>query len=126
MARPVGPRVRFGSVVLGVAGITLASRVVGFGRWLVFSKTVGDTCLGDVYNAANTLPNVLFEIVAGGILAGVVIPVLARHVGAQRRTETEQTTSALLTWTLIILTPAALAALWVLPCTGPPSPSRRA
>jgi putative peptidoglycan lipid II flippase len=102
--------VRFGSVALGVAGITLASRVVGFGRWLVFSKTVGDTCLGDVYNAANTLPNVLFEIVAGGVLAGVVIPVVARHVGAQRRAEAGQTVSALLTWTLIILTPAAIAA----------------
>jgi putative peptidoglycan lipid II flippase len=103
--------VRFGSVVLGVAGITLASRVVGFGRWLVFSKTVGDTCLGDVYNAANTLPNVLFEIVAGGVLAGVVIPVVARHVGAERRAEAGQTVSALLTWTVIILTPAAIAAV---------------
>jgi putative peptidoglycan lipid II flippase len=85
--------------------------VVGFGRWLVFSKTVGDTCLGDVYNAANTLPNVLFEIVAGGVLAGVVIPVVARHVGAERRAEASQTVSALLTWTVIILTPAAIAAV---------------
>ncbi|HWI01879.1 MAG TPA: lipid II flippase MurJ [Propionibacteriaceae bacterium] len=102
---------RFGTVALGVAGITLVARIFGFGRWLVFSKTVGDTCLGDVYNAANTLPNVLFEIVAGGVLAGVVIPVLARHVGGQRRTEASQTTSALLTWTMIILTPAGLAAL---------------
>jgi putative peptidoglycan lipid II flippase len=102
---------RFGTVALGVAGITLLARVFGFGRWLVFSKTVGDTCLGDVYNAANTLPNVLFEIVAGGVLAGVVIPVVARHLGAQRRTEAVQTTSALLTWTVIILTPAGLAAL---------------
>ena len=58
---------------------------LGFGRWLVFSKTVGDTCLGDVYNAANTLPNVLFEIVAGGVLAGVVIPVVARHWGSAPR-----------------------------------------
>jgi putative peptidoglycan lipid II flippase len=107
-----------GTVALGVAGITLAARLVGFGRWLVFSKTVGDTCLGDVYNAANTLPNVLFEIVAGGVLAGVVIPVLARHVGAQRRTETAHTTSALLTWTVIILTPAALAALLSAPFYG--------
>ena len=73
------------SVALGVAGLTLAARIVGFGRSLVFSKTVGDTCLGDVYNAANTLPNVLFEIVAGGVLAGVVVPVVARHVGAGRR-----------------------------------------
>ena len=68
-----------------MAGITLAARILGFGRSLVFSKTVGDTCLGDVYNAANTLPNVLFEIVAGGVLAGVVIPVVARHAGAGRR-----------------------------------------
>jgi putative peptidoglycan lipid II flippase len=105
-------------VALGVAGITLAARVVGFGRWLVFSKTVGDTCLGDVYNAANTLPNVLFEIVAGGVLAGVVIPVVARHVGAQRRSEAAQTASSLLTWTVIILTPAALVALLGAPIYG--------
>ena len=71
----------FGSVALSVAGLTLAARIVGFGRSVVFSKTVGDTCLGDAYNAANSLPNVLFEIVAGGVLAGVVIPVVARHAG---------------------------------------------
>src|SRR5215216_5221257 len=111
MARPVGPRVRFGSVVLGVAGITLASRVVGFGRWLVFSKTVGDTCLGDTYNAANALPNVLFEIVAGGVLAGVVVPVVARHLGAGRDEHASRTASALITWTLLVLTPAGLAVL---------------
>ena len=71
---------RRGSVLLGVGGLTLAARAVGFGRSLVFSKTVGDTCLGDVYNAANALPNVLFEVAAGGVLAGVVVPVVARHV----------------------------------------------
>ena len=78
---------------------------------MVFSKTVGDTCLGDAYNAANSLPNVLFEIVAGGVLAGVVIPVVARHAGAGRRAETSQTVSALISWTLLVLTPAGLAAL---------------
>jgi putative peptidoglycan lipid II flippase len=103
-------RAGLGSVALGVAGLTLAARLIGFGRSVVFSKTVGDTCLGDAYNAANTLPNVLFEIVAGGVLAGVVIPVVARHAGAGRRQEATQTVSALLTWTLIILTPAAVLA----------------
>ena len=99
------------AVALSVAGLTLAGRILGFGRWLVFSKTVGDTCLGDVYNAANSLPNALFEIVAGGVLAGVVIPVVARHVGAGRRAEAGETVSALVTWTLLVLTPAGLAAL---------------
>lgn len=101
----------FAAVALSVAGLTLAARIVGFGRWFVFSKTVGDTCLGDVYNAANSLPNALFEIVAGGVLAGVVVPVVARHVGAGRRQEAGETVSALLTWTCVLLTPAGLAAL---------------
>ena len=99
-------RASFASIAAGVAGLTLAARLVGFGRSLVFSKTVGDTCLGDTYNAANSLPNVLFEIVAGGVLAGVVVPIVARHVGAGRRSD-----AALMTWTLVVLTPAGLAVL---------------
>jgi putative peptidoglycan lipid II flippase len=105
-------RAGFGSVALGVAGLTLTARVIGFGRSVVFSKPVGDTCLGDAYNAANLLPNVLFEIVAGGVLAGVVIPVVARHVGANRDEAASQTTSALITWTLLVLTPAAAIAFF--------------
>jgi putative peptidoglycan lipid II flippase len=102
-------RAGLGSLAAGVAGLTLASRLLGFGRSLVFSKTVGDTCLGDTYNAANSLPNVLFEIVAGGVLAGVVVPVVARHVGAGRSEHASRTASALITWTLLVLTPAGLA-----------------
>ncbi len=100
-----------GRVLIGIAGLTLAARILGFGRSLVFSKTVGDTCLGDVYNAANALPNVLFDVVAGGVLAGVVVPVVARHVAAGRRAAAADTVSALLTWTLLVLTPAGVAAL---------------
>lgn len=105
------PAAGVGSVALSLAALTLAARVLGFGRSLVFSKTVGDTCLGDTYNAANSLPNILFEVVAGGVLAGVVVPVVARHVAAGRRQETSRTVSALVTWTLLALTPAALVAL---------------
>lgn len=101
-----------------VAALTLLARAVGFGRWLVFSKTVGDTCLGDVYTAANQLPNVLFEVVAGGVLAGVVIPVVARQVGAGDRASAGRTTSALLCWTMLLLTPAAVVALLVAPVYG--------
>lgn len=98
-------------LALNLAAITLVARVVGFGRWLVFSKTVGDTCLGDAYNAANSLPNVLFEVVAGGVLAGVVVPVVARHAAAGRGEDASRTVSALLSWTLLVLTVPTLAAL---------------
>jgi len=102
-------------VVRGLAGaaviiavVTAVSRVVGFGRVLVFSKTVGDTCLGDVYNTANLLPNVAFEVVAGGALASVVVPLLVGRFERDERAAASQTMSALLTWTLVVLVPVAV------------------
>jgi putative peptidoglycan lipid II flippase len=96
-----------GAALLMAVAIGL-SRVVGFGRVLVFSKTVGSTCLGDAYNTANLLPNVAFEVVAGGALASVVVPLL---VGPLARGDTAQAgavLSALTTWTLAVLVPVAL------------------
>jgi putative peptidoglycan lipid II flippase len=96
-----------GAALLMALAIGL-SRVVGFGRVLVFSKTVGSTCLGDAYNTANLLPNVAFEVVAGGALASVVVPLL---VGPLARGDTEQAgavLSALVTWTLAVLVPIGL------------------
>lgn len=92
-----------------VAAITVVARVVGFGRWLVFSKTVGAGCLADAYTTANQLPNVLFEVVVGGALAGAVIPVLS---GADRSAQ-GRIVSALLTWSIVLLAPVAVIA-WVL------------
>src|SRR5206468_5389643 len=65
-----------GTAAAGVAAVTIASRLVGFGRVAVLSHTVGTSCVGDTYQAANSIPNVVFEIVAGGALASLVVPVL--------------------------------------------------
>lgn len=94
---------------LAVAVVTVIARVVGLGRWVVFSKTVGGGCLADAYNTANLLPNVLFEIVAGGALAGAVVPVLAGAVARSDRSAVDRTVSALLSWTLLLLIPVSLA-----------------
>lgn len=91
-----------------IAVISVVARIVGFGRQLVFQNTVGATLLGDVYATVNAVPNVVFEIIAGGALASVVVPLLA---GPAARGDTEQvkrTTSALLGWTLLVLVPVAL------------------
>jgi putative peptidoglycan lipid II flippase len=93
-----------------VAAVTVLARVVGFGRWIVFAHTVHGGCLADVYNTANLLPNVLFEVVAGGALAGVVIPVLAGPIARADRAAVERTVSALLTRALVLLVPVTLLA----------------
>jgi putative peptidoglycan lipid II flippase len=105
-----------GAVVAGLAGsaaliaaVTVAARLTGFGRTLVFSAAVGGQgCLGTAYATANRLPNVLFEVAAGGALAGAVVPVLAGRLAAGRRADADQAASALLTWTVLLLTPLAL------------------
>ncbi|MEV4413461.1 lipid II flippase MurJ [Catellatospora sp. NPDC049609] len=94
-----------------IAALTVLSRLAGFGRTLVFSQTVGVDDLGGVYLAANTIPNIIFEIVAGGALAGLVVPLLAGPLAAGDRDQVRRTVSALLTWTLAVLVPLAVL-LW--------------
>ncbi|GAB3591568.1 lipid II flippase MurJ [Angustibacter peucedani] len=92
----------------GIAVLTLLARVVGFGRWLAFSGTVGSSCVGSAYASANQVPNVLFEVVAGGALAASVVPVLSSALVRGDRAAADRTASALLTWCVVLLTPLAL------------------
>ncbi len=102
--------------VRGVAGaaaliavLTVVARVAGFGRTVVFTNTVGANSTGDTYLAANNVPNIVFEVVAGGALASLVVPMLAGGIAAGDREQVRQTASALLGWALLVLTPLAVA-----------------
>ena len=96
-----------------IAVITVVSRVLGFGRWLAQAYAVGAGSIGDAYNSANTLPNVLFEVAAGGALAGALVPVLAAPIARGARKDVDATVSGTFGWTLLVLVPLAglLAAL---------------
>ncbi|MGH3711908.1 MAG: murein biosynthesis integral membrane protein MurJ [Micromonosporaceae bacterium] len=96
-----------------IAVITIAARVVGFGRIVVFTWAVGPNDLGNVYQSANTLPNIIFEIVAGGALASLVVPLLAGPIERGDREQVSRITSALLTWTVALLVPLAVL-VWLL------------
>ncbi|WP_192498545.1 murein biosynthesis integral membrane protein MurJ [Ornithinimicrobium pratense] len=91
-----------------VAAVTLVSRAVGLARWGAFSHAVGATCVGEVYATANTVPNVLFEIAAGGALAAVAVPLVARHLHRGNDELADRTASALLSWALLVLLPLTL------------------
>ena len=63
---------------LVVAGLTILSRILGLVRTLVFSQTVGASCLGTAYVTANQVPDLLYQLILGGALTSAMIPVLAR------------------------------------------------
>ncbi|HEX6969963.1 MAG TPA: lipid II flippase MurJ [Micromonosporaceae bacterium] len=103
-----------------IAVLTVASRLAGFGRTAVFTWVMGEhSDLGGMYVVANTIPNIVFEIVAGGALASLVVPLLAGAVATGDRAAVSAATGALLTWTLTLLIPlAVLVAFLAEPIVG--------
>jgi putative peptidoglycan lipid II flippase len=104
-----------GRAAVMISVITVLARLVGFGRQVVFAHTVGTTCLGTAYTTANMVPNIIYDIVLGGALSSVVVPVLAgpavaaERASAQAIAQARQISSALLTWTVLLLVPVSAA-----------------
>lgn len=64
---------------------TLLSRLTGFVRTAALVTVLGTTRLGDAFNTANTVPNMLLVLVTGGTLSSVLIPMLARETDPEQR-----------------------------------------
>ena len=108
-----------GRAALLIGAITMLARVIGFGRQVVFAHTVQASCVGTAYTTANMVPNIIYDIVMGGALTAVVVPVLAGPVLASTgpgaagdmpadREQVRQTSAALLSWTVLLLVPVSL------------------
>jgi putative peptidoglycan lipid II flippase len=101
---------RFTGLAGGAAlfgGVTILARLAGFARWGVFSGAVGSTATGSAYTAANALPNVLFEVAAGGALAAIAVPLLAGPLAEGQVERASRTASCLMTWAVTVLVPLA-------------------
>jgi putative peptidoglycan lipid II flippase len=64
------------SAVMAVG--SLVSRLTGFVRTVVIGAAIGARAFSDDYTLANTLPNMVYELLLGGVLASVVVPLLVR------------------------------------------------
>lgn len=62
----------------GMAIGTVVSRLTGFGRLLLLAATIGTALNADLFNNANTVPNALYILVAGGVFNVVLVPQLVR------------------------------------------------
>jgi putative peptidoglycan lipid II flippase len=71
---PEGPSLTRSSGIMALG--TLASRGTGFLRTLVTVYALGYTLVANAYNNANTLPNAVYDLMLGGILSAVVVPLL--------------------------------------------------
>lgn len=91
---------------------TVASRVTGFAKTAILAFALGTQALGDAYNAANNIPNVVYELLLGGVLTSVFVPILvrARRRDADGGVAYEQRLFTLIVLALLVFTAAAVAA----------------
>lgn len=57
---------------------TIFSRITGLIRGLLTVALLGTALLGDTFNVANTMPNILYNLIIGGALTAVFVPQLVR------------------------------------------------
>ncbi|MFE0024855.1 murein biosynthesis integral membrane protein MurJ [Amycolatopsis sp. NPDC059021] len=61
-----------------IAVASMASRVTGFLGKVLLAVVAGTGAVNDSFNIANTLPNIVVELLLGGVLASVIVPLLVR------------------------------------------------
>jgi putative peptidoglycan lipid II flippase len=96
---------------------TALSRITGFLRLAAMAYALGITerFITDAYNIANITPNILYELVLGGILTSVVVPVLVSWYQERGRDEAWEVVSRLLTLAFLVLTGIAVIGMILAP-----------
>ncbi|HEY3831354.1 MAG TPA: murein biosynthesis integral membrane protein MurJ [Acidimicrobiia bacterium] len=96
---------------------TLVSRLTGVVRVAITAAVLGQTVFADTYNAANITPNILYELLVGGILTAALVPVFVDAYDADDDTATSavftvaMTAVLLLTGIGVLLSPVISAAM---------------
>ncbi len=103
------------SRVLSMAGGTLASRATGFARVLVLAWVLGFTPIADAFNLANAVPNMLFDLVLGGIASATFIPVFVERIALDGERKAWRSISSVITGSVVVLFVASVLAWFLAP-----------
>jgi putative peptidoglycan lipid II flippase len=99
----------------GMGAITAISRALGLVRVLVVTAVLGTTFLGNAFQAANSVSNVLFELLAAGALSAVLVPAFVELIERHDRAGAEEVAGGVLGVAL-----AGLGVVTVLGVVGAP------
>lgn len=99
----VAPRTNLTRATAGMSAVTLVSRLTGFVRVWVVLNVLGSTLLNDVYQSANYVPNILYELLAAGALQAVLVPQIVAELKHDDRRKADQLASSVLVHGSVIL-----------------------
>jgi putative peptidoglycan lipid II flippase len=98
---------------LVVATGTALSRVTGLLRVVVFGFVIGQGALADAYTIGNETPNIVYELLIGGVLSATLVPLFTSYVERQDDESTDVVVSVTLVALAAITFVAVLAAPWI-------------
>jgi len=103
-----------------MAAGTIVSRLSGFVRSAMLVAAIGNKAHADIFNVANTVPNMLYILLAGGIFNAVFVPQLVRAI-KNDKDRGEAYTSRIITLAglflgvvTVVLVAAAPVVVWVI------------
>jgi putative peptidoglycan lipid II flippase len=101
----------------GMGAITAVSRALGLVRVLVVSAVLGISFLGNAFQQANSVSNVLFELLAAGALSAVLVPTFVDLLDREGRERAEQVAGGVLWWAFaglgIVTVVGVVGAPWI-------------
>ena len=100
---------------VGMGTVAAISRLVGFVRFLVVAAVLGTTYLGNAFQSANSVSNVLFELLAAGALSAVLVPVFVGLLDRGEDAEAERVAGAVLGAALLVLGAISVAGILLAP-----------
>jgi putative peptidoglycan lipid II flippase len=103
------------SRVVSMASGTMVSRLTGLFRVLVLAWVLGFTPIADSFNLANTVPNMLFDLVLGGVAGATFIPVFVERLAKDGERRAWKSISSVVTGALMVLAVASIIAWFCAP-----------
>src|SRR5919202_5433373 len=97
---------------------TALSRATGLGRVAAMAIALGvaESRLADSYNIANTLPNIVYELVLGGVLTSVFIPVLVEELRTRAHDQAWRPVSVLVSAAMLVMMAFTVLTIVAAPC----------
>lgn len=86
-----------------MAFTTTLSRLTGFLKWLAITYALGRTVIADAYNLANNLPNMIYELIMGGVLTAAFIPVIMDYLSQGKEEDGWKVASLIMNFVFLVL-----------------------
>jgi putative peptidoglycan lipid II flippase len=94
-----------------VASGTALSRITGLLRLIILGYVLGQTALSDAYLIANETPNIVYELLLGGLLSATLVPLFSTFI----ETDDDESTNVVLTVSVVLMAALTVVAVIAAP-----------